>query len=188
MIPMSMRVKGAIDAWIWGAGFSPGSCLTPCELGRPTSGYRYKRKKCSDNSSSSMRLRPEFRHRSPRLEELRKAVPSRRRRVGADRVASRGMRLRDNRALPRIAQMCCSTFALPRGRTGLGSRAERQDQAPSCSLRALVRPEIPLTSRHRSFQSCWQSGHAMVGQISCIRYRAGVPESRIGTPIFRRLH
>ena len=100
----------------------------------------------------------------------------------AGRVACRGMRLRDNRALPRIAQMCRSTFALSRGRTGLGSRGERQDQAPSCRLRALVRPEIPLTSRHRSFQSCWQSGHAK--QDFMHTYRAGVPESRIGTPIF----
>jgi hypothetical protein len=71
-----------------------------------------------------------------RLEELRKAVPSRRRRVAADLVA--GMRLADSQVVPR-------------GQTGLGSRAERQDQAQSCSLRALVRPEIPLTSRHRSF-------------------------------------
>jgi hypothetical protein len=125
-----------------------------------------------------MRLRLEFRHRFPRLERCANlcraaggALEQVELLVGACVFETTERYLESSKY---------AAARLSRGRTGLGSRAERQDQAPNCRLRALVRPEIPLTSRHRSFQSCRQSGHAKQDFMHTI---PGVPESRIGTPI-----
>jgi len=99
-------------------------------------------------------------YRSSRLEEeLRKAVPGRRRRVGADPVAARPCFSPDDRAISRYE-------------TGPSSRAERRNQTPSCSLRELFR----IPRGHASFKSCWQCGHISI--TSYLAYRAGV--SRFG--------
>jgi hypothetical protein len=139
-------------------------------------------KKCSDNSSGSMRLRPGVPASFPTTWGAPQscAEPPEARWSRSSCFSGHAPSRQPNSA--NVLEDVCVTSGTNRTwahapTTGSSSELQSKGASPARDSPYQRSSIVPIVR---------QSGHAMVGKISCIRYRDGVPESRIGTPIFRR--